>query len=70
MINEKLIGKDLEGSGRELMEVWDLLGVPPSSAYFLLSFLFDSEDGANWFLRNVGLSSNYTGLQSRNPYSS
>jgi hypothetical protein len=47
MINEKLIEKDLEGGSRDRMEVWNLLGVPPSYAYFLLRFLFDSEDGSN-----------------------
>jgi hypothetical protein len=36
----------------------------------LLGFLFDPEDGVDIFLRNVGLSPNYTALLLTRPYSS
>jgi hypothetical protein len=39
------------------------LSLLPASAGFLLSLLFDSEDGSDMFLRNVGLSPDYTALQ-------
>jgi hypothetical protein len=34
--------------------------LPPASAGFLLGILFESEDGGNMFLQNLGLSVNYS----------
>jgi hypothetical protein len=36
--------------------------LPTASAGFFLEVLFGPDDGADSFLRNVGLSPNYTGL--------
>jgi hypothetical protein len=38
------------------------LSLPPASSGFLLSLLFDPEDGGNRFLQNVRLSPNDTAL--------
>jgi hypothetical protein len=40
------------------------LNSPSVSIGFLLGLLFGPEDGGDMFFRNVGLSSNYTALQS------
>jgi hypothetical protein len=39
----------------------------PVSAGFLLGLLLGAEDGGNIFLRNFGMSANYTTLQLRRP---
>jgi hypothetical protein len=38
------------------------LSLTPASTGFLLGVLFDHDDGGDMFLRNVGLSLNYTAL--------
>jgi hypothetical protein len=43
-----------------------MLSFPPASAGFLLSLLFDTEDGGDMFFRNIGLSLNCTALQPEN----
>jgi hypothetical protein len=51
-----------EQATQERVEVGDKLSLASSG--------FNSEDGGNQFLRNVGLSPNYMVLQPRRPYSS
>jgi hypothetical protein len=74
-------GQSLSKTGLSLEEAMDLsrdrlieedmnLGLLPAYGGFLLYSLFDPEDGGDMFLRNVGLSSNNTDLQSRGLYSS
>jgi hypothetical protein len=38
----------------------------PASAEFLLGLLWNSDNDGDMFLRNVGISANYTALQSKN----
>jgi hypothetical protein len=46
------------------------LNLPPASAGFIITLVFNPEDGGDMFLRNVGLSPNYTPFKPRQAYSS
>jgi hypothetical protein len=46
------------------------LSLPPAYARFFFGLLIGCNNGSNIFLRNVGLSLNYTPLQQRRPYTS
>jgi hypothetical protein len=43
------------------------LTLSPVSACILLGSLFDPEEGGDMFLRNIGLSHNYTAFEPRRP---
>jgi hypothetical protein len=51
-----------------MLVVITVTSLQAASAGFLLGLLFNSKDGGNMFLRNVGLSPNYEALQPRRPY--
>jgi hypothetical protein len=67
VVCEEYVSRAEEKAKQETNRNRATLSLSHISAYFLFNLLFDPEYGDGMFLRNVGLSPNYTAIRSKGP---